>query len=82
VTPTADDALIHLIDRYLSGEHSRELVSEIEGIVIESFQHALWYDDVGEALALYSPGQELPYLDDNDLEPILRRLRAALGGHS
>ena len=78
----ADAELIHLIDRYLSGEHSGRLVSEIEGIVIESFQNAEWYDDVGEALALYAPGQGQPYLDDNDLKPILRRLRTGLGGHS
>ena len=47
--------LVELIDRYWSGDHSRLLVSEIEGIVVQSFQDADWYDEVGEALALYAP---------------------------
>ena len=77
------EALIQLIDRYLAGERSRPVVSEIEGIVIQSFQDANWYDEVGEALALYAPAETgAQYLDDSDLEPILRRLRDGLGGHS
>jgi hypothetical protein len=71
--------LVELIDRYLSGDHSRLLVSEIEGIVVQSFQNADWYDEVGEALALYAPGQPQPSVDDSELDPILRRVRVALG---
>jgi len=69
--PAADqDVLIELIDRYLSGEHSRQLVGEIEGIVIQSFQDADWYDQVGTALALYSPADHDAH--DVELEQILR----------
>jgi hypothetical protein len=78
--PSTDQAvLIELIDRYLSGEHSRQLVGQIEGIVIQSFQDADWYDEVGTALALYSPADQDPqYVDDGELELLLRRLRARL----
>jgi hypothetical protein len=79
VPATDQDVLIELIDRYLSGEHSRQLVSEIEGIVIQSFQDADWYDEVGTALALYSPGDhDAHYVDGAELEQILRRLRSQL----
>jgi hypothetical protein len=78
--PSTDQAvLIELIDRYLSGEHSRQLVGAIEGIVIQSFQDADWYDEVGTALALYSPtDHNAHYVEDDELEQILRRVRSRL----
>jgi hypothetical protein len=78
--PSADHAiLVDLIDRYLSGERSRHLVVEIEGIVLESFQDADWSDEVGYALALYSPAdRDAQYVDDGEMEQVLRGLRAEL----
>jgi hypothetical protein len=79
VPSTDQAALIELLDRYLSGDHSRQLVGAIEGIIIESFQDADWYDEVGTALALYSPADhDAHYVDDDELEQILRRLRSRL----
>jgi len=72
-----------MIDRFLAGDHSRALVNEIEGVVIQSFQSADWYDDVGTALALYAPAERSgEYVHTAELEPILRRLRDQLKGHS
>jgi hypothetical protein len=79
VPSTDHAALVELIDRYLSGERSRQLVGEIEGIVLQSFQDADWSDEVGTALALYSPAdRDVHYVDDAKLEQILRMLRAQL----
>jgi hypothetical protein len=79
VPSTDQAALIELLDRYLSGDHSRQLVGAIEGIIIESFQDADWYDEVGTALALYSPADhDVHYVDGDELEQILRRLRSRL----
>jgi len=78
-SPTDRAELVELVDRYLSGEHSRRLVGEIEGIVLQSFHDADWSDEVGAALALYSPADHgTQYLDDAELEVILRGLRAQL----
>jgi hypothetical protein len=74
VPSPADHAeLVELLDRYLSGEHSRQLVGEIEGIVLQSFQDADWSDEVGTSLALYSPADyETQYVDDPELEGIFK----------
>jgi hypothetical protein len=78
-SPTDRAELVELVDRYLSGEHSRQLVGDIEGIVLQSFQNADWSDEVGTALALYSPADpDTEYLNDAQLEVILRALRARL----
>jgi hypothetical protein len=79
VPSTDRAALIELIDLYLSGEHSRHLVGEIEGIILRSFQDTDWSDEVGTALALYSPAErDAQYVDDGELQQILRRLRSRL----
>jgi hypothetical protein len=78
-SPTDRAELAEFVDRYLSGEHSRQLVSEIEGMVLQSFQDADWSDEVGTALALYSPADhDAQYVNDAQLEVILRGLRARL----
>jgi hypothetical protein len=72
--------LLKVIDRFLSGDHSRRLADEIEGIVIERYKDADCYDEVGTALALYAPGERGgPYVDASELEVTLRRLRDRLG---
>jgi hypothetical protein len=76
-------ALVQMIDRFLSGDHSRALVNEIEGVVTQSFQSADWYDDVGTALALYAPAERSgEYVLAAEPERILRRLRDQLKEHS
>src|SRR5436190_1850499 len=50
-------ALTEMIDRFLAGDHSRDFAKQIEGLVVQSFQDAEWYDEVGLALALYAPAE-------------------------
>ena len=72
--------LVKLIDQFLSGDHSRRLASEIEGVVVQRYQNADWCDEVGTALALYAPGERgAHYVDESELEATLRRLRGRLG---
>ena len=72
--------LVRLIDQFLSGDHSRRLASEIEGVVVQEYQDADWYDEVGTALASYAPGERgAHYVDEAGLEATLRRLRDQLG---
>lgn len=72
-------ALIEMIDRFLGGDHSRDLVKRIEEACVQSFRDTEWYDEVELALALYAPGERRPeYVDAVQLERILRSLREQL----
>jgi hypothetical protein len=46
-----------LIDRFLTDEdHSLALANEIEGLIIEHFSEANFYDNLLLSLSLYQPG--------------------------
>ena len=80
VTSPQDRILLTLVERYLAGDRSPQVLGEIEGVVVQSFQEAEWYDEVSEALSLYAPGElRPPYTDDGDIEDVLFRLRQLLG---
>lgn len=53
---TPSEELLTLIERFVSGEDRSLAVSgEIEGLVLEFFPDAPWFDEVSAALAQYSP---------------------------
>jgi hypothetical protein len=84
-TDAAD--LLKLIDCFIAGpDRSRQLADEIEGIVIQCFQEATWFDDVSTALAQFSPGGDEHYFDEQalmtELVPVAELLRESLAEES
>jgi len=75
--------LVELLERFIAGpDRSRRLADEIEGIVIECFPAAPWFDDVSTALAQYVPGGGQQFYDEDalvaELRPVADTLRASL----
>lgn len=71
--------LLELIERFVDGgERTKSVAADIEGVVIECFQGAPWFEDVSEALALFVPGGSNPYLDEAALARELAPVAAVL----
>lgn len=73
--------LLLLVERFIDGsERSPRLAAEIEGLAIECCQNEPWFDDASEALALFMPGGDGHYIDEqalvSELCPVARALRA------
>lgn len=67
--------LQELIEKFLSSHGPPSLADEIEGLILESFHDREEFDDLGESLALYSPGGGKQYVDTPELKA---RLKEAL----
>jgi hypothetical protein len=71
--------LLAAIRRFVEGiDRSPAGAAIIEGLIIESFQEAPWFDEVSEALALFVPGSSLPYVDEARLTLELGALAGVL----
>jgi hypothetical protein len=76
---TPQEELLALIDKFISGENrSLQLAGQIEGLVLEFFSDAPWFDDLSLSLAQYSPGSGRNYLNDKDLAQELATVAEAI----
>lgn len=74
-----DERFLEVAHRILDGDDSIDAANELEGVVLNDYPGDDRFDELGEALALYAPGQGLPYSDAETLRLCIRSTIASLG---
>ncbi len=64
--------------RVLNGDDSIRAANELEGVVLDDYPGDERFDELGEVLALYAPGQGTPYTDVGELHAAIREAPARL----
>ena len=64
--------------RVLDGDDSIRAANALEGVVLDDYPGDERFDDLGEVLALYAPGQGTPYTDASQVRQVIRRTIADL----
>ncbi|MEX0847231.1 MAG: hypothetical protein WD023_05575 [Ilumatobacteraceae bacterium] len=59
--------LLERITRFVSGETTKELVDDIEGIVLECFREEEWADQLIWVLSCFEPGGGEHYYDEREV---------------
>jgi hypothetical protein len=71
-----NDTLLALIDDFTSGrDRSMSKVGEIEDLLVREYLDTEVFEAAAEALALYRPGEGLPYMDEAEMEETLLTVR-------
>ena len=58
---------------------SIQAAQALEGVMLIDYPDDERFDELGEVLALYSPGQGTPYTDVSDLHAAIQKIAASLG---
>lgn len=64
--------------RLLDGDDSIHAANELEGVVLDDYPGDDRFDELGEALALYAPGQGSPYTDAEQVRLVIRQTIARI----
>jgi hypothetical protein len=64
--------------KVLDGDDSIRAANELEGVVLDDYPGDERFDELGEVLALYAPGQGSPYSEADELRTIIRKTIASI----
>ena len=64
--------------RVLNGDTSTRAANQLEGVVLEEYAADERFEELGEALAMYAPGQGSPYATADELRTIVQQTIAKI----
>lgn len=64
--------------RVLGGDDSIHAANALEAVVLDDYLDDDRFDELGEVLALYAPGQGRPYSDAEELRSVIRQTIASI----
>ena len=79
VRPMSHERFLSAAQRVLDGDGSIQAAQALEEVILIDYPDDERFDELGEVLALYSPGQGTPYTDVSDLHAAIRKIAAGLG---
>lgn len=63
----------------IAGDDSQVAATELERVILDKYSDDDRFSDLAEALALYAPGNGMPYYEADELRAVLRRTIRDLG---
>jgi len=67
------ERLVAAAHRVLDGDDSLRVANELEGVLLAHYAGDERFDELGEVLALYAPGQGAPYSDADEVCTTIRK---------
>ena len=78
VSGMSHERFLAAAQRVLDGDDSIRAANELEGVVLDDYPGDERFDELGEVLALYAPGQGVPYSGSDEVRAVISKTIASI----